>query len=89
MLKKHQDVPYELPWTSIRVGRDRFRAPEIRFQPTLTGHDRLGVSAMLIDALNGVEEAPRAMMLENIVASGGNALLEGFSTPMAHPTPHI
>jgi len=78
---------YELPdATVITVGPDRYKCPEILFQPALLGadgagmqglHERCAASIGKIDT-----EELRTAMYENVVLSGGSSMLPGIGDRM-------
>jgi len=78
---------YELPdATVITVGPDRYKCPEILFQPSLMGadgagmqglHERCAASIGKIDT-----EELRTAMYENVVLSGGSSMLPGIQDRM-------
>ncbi|KAI8915981.1 actin-like protein [Gorgonomyces haynaldii] len=70
---------YTLPdGQTIKLGSERFNAPEILFQPHRVGLEYPGVSYLVTDAINRVDLDLRASLYSNIVLSGGTTLLKGF-----------
>ncbi|KAI8817202.1 actin-like protein [Fimicolochytrium jonesii] len=63
---------------TIKIARERFRAPEILFQPDLIGHEYPGVHQLVVDAINKADMDLRKSLYGNIVLSGGGTLTKGF-----------
>jgi centractin len=62
----------------LRVGAERFRAPEILFDPDLVGSEDPGVQQMVVDAVQRADLDLRRSLYGNIVLSGGATLTKGF-----------
>lgn len=74
-----REALYELPdGKRIKIGAERFRAPEILFDPELIGLEYPGVHQMLVDSIGRVDMDLRRSMYGNIVLSGGATLTKGF-----------
>jgi centractin len=74
-----QEVPYKLPdGQTISLGAERFRAPEILFNPSLIGLEYVGVHTMLVNTINRCDLDIRRGMFADIILSGGSTLFEGF-----------
>lgn len=70
---------YRLPdGHSIRVGAERFRAPEILFAPHLVGLEQLPVHMALQEAIQKVDLDLRPALYQSVVLSGGTTLTRGF-----------
>lgn len=70
---------YLLPdGNSINVGKERFAAPEILFNPELTGREIAGVQHSINRSINICDTAIRKNLYENIVIAGGNTTFPGF-----------
>ncbi|KAK9428810.1 actin family [Lipomyces doorenjongii] len=70
---------YTLPDGSvIRLGPERFRAPEVLFDPSLIGLEYPGIPDMLSECIAKVDVDLRRPLYANIVLSGGTTLLRGF-----------
>ncbi|GLC41556.1 Arp2/3 complex subunit, actin nucleation center [Pleodorina starrii] len=66
----------------IRLGPERFMAPEVMFNPRLLDVEAPGIAEM---AFNAIQEAPidnRRGLYEHIVISGGSTMYPGMSTRM-------
>lgn len=64
--------------TSSQIGAERFRAPEILFDPEIIGQEYTGVHQMVVDAINRTDLDLRKSLYSNIVLSGGSTLTKGF-----------
>merc|ERR1712159_400150 len=78
---------YELPDTSvITVGPDRYKCPEILFQPELLGADAVGMQGLhklCASSIGKIDtEELRTAMFENVVLSGGSSMLPGIGDRM-------
>ncbi|KAJ7293592.1 actin-related protein [Mycena rebaudengoi] len=62
----------------IQLGTERFRAPEILFNPELIGQEYAGVHQVVVDSINRVDLDLRKSLFSNIVLSGGSTLCRGF-----------
>ncbi|KAI9823141.1 MAG: Actin-like protein [Thelocarpon impressellum] len=73
------EVEYALPdGSKIKIGPERFRAPEILFDPELIGLEYRGVQQIIVDAIGRTDMDLRASLYNNIVLSGGSTLTKGF-----------
>ncbi|KAK8071223.1 Actin-like protein [Apiospora hydei] len=72
-------VDYVLPdGHRLKVGPERFRAPEILFDPEIIGLEYPGVQQIVTDAINRTDLDLRKSLFSNIVLSGGSTLTKGF-----------
>lgn len=70
---------YTLPdGHKIKLGAERFRAPEILFDPEIIGLEYPGVHQMVINAIGKTDLDLRKALYSNIVLSGGSTLTKGF-----------
>ena len=63
--------------TALKLGPERFRAPEILFNPELIGQEYAGVHQVVVDSINRVDLDLRKSLLFNIVLSGVSTLCKG------------
>jgi actin-related protein len=61
----------------VQLGAERFRAPEILFNPELIGQEYAGVHQVVVDSINRVDLDLRKSLFSNIVLSGGSTLCRG------------
>jgi hypothetical protein len=64
--------------TQPQIGAERFRAPEILFDPEIIGLEYPGVHQIVVDAINRTDLDLRKSLYSNIVLSGGSTLTRGF-----------
>ncbi|KAI9892769.1 MAG: Actin-like protein [Vezdaea aestivalis] len=70
---------YTLPdGQKIKIGTERFRAPEILFDPEIIGLEYQGVHQIVCEAINRTDVDLRKSLFGNIVLSGGATLTKGF-----------
>ncbi|KAF7964642.1 hypothetical protein HWV62_4629, partial [Athelia sp. TMB] len=62
----------------VQLGPERFRAPEILFNPEIVGQEDAGVHQVIVDSINRVDLDLRKSLFSNIVLSGGSTLCRGF-----------
>jgi centractin len=80
-----KDIEYVLPdGQRIKIGPERFRAPEILFEPELIGLEYSGVHQMVVDAINRTDMDLRKNLFANVVLSGGTTLCKGFPDRLLH-----
>jgi len=70
---------YKLPdGRIIRVGRERFMAPEALFQPQLIDVDSVGMSDMLFQTIDGADPDIKPHLYNHVVLSGGSTMYPGL-----------
>jgi len=70
---------YKLPdGRVIKVGRERFEAPECMFNPGLIDCDQSGMGEMVFDTINKADIDTRAEFYNHIVLSGGSTMYPGL-----------
>lgn len=62
----------------IRLGRERFEAPEALFQPSLIDCEKPGISDMVFDMIQAADVDCRADYYKHIVLSGGTSMYPGL-----------
>lgn len=73
------DRPHKLPdGTQISIGAEKFRAPEVLFNPSLIGLEYGGVHQCLSNAISKSDLDIRRRLYSEIVLSGGSTLFNGF-----------
>ena len=69
---------YELPdGQVVRVGYERFEAPEMMFDPTLAGIEAVGIHKLVVQCGSAVPAEKRQQMWQNIILAGGNTCFPG------------
>jgi len=80
-----KSVLYELPdGQKLKVGLERFRAPEILFDPELIGLEWPGLHQIVVDSINRTDMDLRKSLFGNIVLSGGSTMVKGFGDRLLH-----
>ncbi|KAL6451281.1 Actin-2 [Candida maltosa Xu316] len=74
---------YKLPdGHEIQLGVERFRAPEILFNPQLIGDESPGLHELTSLSIAKTDLDLRSTLYQNIILSGGNTLLKNFGDRM-------
>ncbi|CAE7723248.1 ACT1, partial [Symbiodinium pilosum] len=77
--QEFKDRPFELPDGSVvMVGPERFRCPEMLFQPSLFGKDEIGIQRLLYQAIRSCNLNIRGDLAGNVVLAGGSSLFDGM-----------
>ena len=66
-------VPYQ-----IHVNVERYRIPEVYFQPHIAGIDQAGIVEMICDILKGLDDKLTQSLLGNIFLCGGMSQIPGL-----------
>merc|ERR1739838_392493 len=70
---------YELPdGNVITIGNERFRAPEVLFQPNFVGMENPGIHKLAFDSIMKCDVDIRRDLYKNIVMSGGTTMFNGI-----------
>ena len=84
------DVNYEMPdGQVITIGSERFRTPEVLFQPSFIGLESLGVHNTIYDSIMRCDVDIRKDLYSNIVLSGGSTLFRGKWSSWLHSNTNI
>jgi len=71
---------YELPdGNVITVGNERFRCPEVLFQPSFIGKEAKGIDVTMFNTIGTCDVDIRKDLYANIVLSGGTTMYEGIA----------
>jgi len=71
--------PYELPdGRVIKIGKERFEAPECLFKPSLVDVEGLGMGDSVFDVINKSDVNTRMDFYSHIVLSGGSSMYPGL-----------
>ena len=74
---------YELPdGQVITIGNERFRCPEVLFQPSFLGMDSAGIGNTCYDSIMKCDNHLQREMYANIVLSGGSTMFPGIADRM-------
>jgi len=66
----------------IKLGSERFCAPEILFSPEIIGLEYPGLPQVIMDSIAKTDLDLRASLYKNIVLSGGSTMFKGFGDRM-------
>ena len=70
---------YELPdGRIIKVGQERFEAPECLFQPNLVDVEQAGIGELLFNTIQSADVDVRSSLYKAIVLSGGSSMYPGL-----------
>jgi len=70
---------YELPdGQVITVGSERFRCPEVLFQPNFIGKEQDGIHKLTYDSIQKCDIDIRKDLYQNVVLSGGTTMFQGI-----------
>ena len=67
-----------------QVGAERWKAPELLFDPEIIGSEYPGIHQIVVDAINRTDMDLRKDLFGNIVLSGGSTLTKGFGDRLLH-----
>jgi len=71
---------YELPdGQVITIGNERFRTPEVLFQPSLIGVEQAGIHSLTYESIMKCDVDIRKELYGNIVLSGGTTMFPGIA----------
>jgi len=71
---------YELPdGKVITIGNERFRTPEVLFQPSFIGKESAGIDQLTYDSIQKCDVDIRRDLYTNIVLSGGTTMFAGIA----------
>jgi len=77
------DTFYTLPDEQvITIGSERFRCPEVLFQPSLIGKECAGIHQQTFDTIMKCDIDLRKDLFNNIVMSGGTTMYKGLAERM-------
>jgi len=75
---------YELPdGQVITIGNERFRCPEVLFQPNLVGMEAAGIHETTFNSIMKCDVDIRKDLYGNIVLSGGTSMFPGMADRMS------
>ncbi|KAG8829039.1 actin [Serendipita sp. 399] len=81
---------YELPdGQVITIGNERFRCPEVLFQPSLVGLENAGIHENLYSSIVGCDIDVRRELYGNVVLSGGTTMYPGIADRLSKELTHL
>ena len=79
----YKDKTYELPdGNVITVSTERFRCPEVLFQPSLVGKEAAGIHETTFQSIMKCDVDIRKDLYANVVMSGGTTMFAGIGERM-------
>lgn len=73
------EAPYKLPdGNTISVGAEKFRAPEVLFNPSIIGSEYVGVHECLLNSISMCDLDLRRSLFSEIYLAGGSTMFDGF-----------
>merc|ERR1712232_510411 len=74
-----KEMTYELPdGNIISLGSERFRCPEVLFQPSFTGKEASGIHEIIFQSIMKCDVDVRRELYSNVVLSGGTTMFPGI-----------
>ena len=73
----------------IKVGSERFEAPEALFQPHLVDVETPGVAELLFNCIQSADMDLRPELYKHIVLSGGSSMYPGLPTRLEKELKHL
>jgi actin, other eukaryote len=74
------EAKYEMPdGSEIVIGSERFRCPEVLFQPMMTGKEMEGIHVQTYSSIQKADIDVRKDLLANIVLSGGTTMFPNIA----------
>lgn len=78
-----KEKPYELPdGQVITIASERFRCPEVLFQPSMVGKEGAGVHELTYQSVTACDIDLRKELLASVVLSGGTTMFPGMCERM-------
>merc|ERR1711998_186887 len=78
-----KEKTYELPdGNIITLGNERFRCPEVLFQPSLIGKEASGIHDTTFQSIMKCDVDLRRDLYANVVLSGGTTMFQGIGERM-------
>jgi actin len=78
-LEKEYEEVYELPdGEKVLVGSEKFKCPEVLFQPNLIGKEVQGIHELVWNSVLKCETDIRRELIGNVLLSGGTSMFEGL-----------
>jgi len=74
------DKSYELPdGQVITIGNERFRCPEVLFNPAMIGMESIGINEAICNCVKSCDIDIRKDLFSNIILSGGTTMYAGIA----------
>jgi len=73
------EVAYKLPdGNVIQIGAEKFRAPEVLFNPALIGLEYVGIHQCLVNSIAKCDMDIRRALFSDIILAGGSTMFDGL-----------
>jgi len=83
--KSDEIIQYQLPdGQVVDLAKERFRAPEVLFQPDLKGSEEMDVASALVSSIMKSDIDLRSTLFDQTVLAGGTTLMRGFGGRLLH-----
>ena len=74
-----KSISFKLPdGRAVKLGGERFQAPEVLFQPHLIDIESVGIAELLFNTIQAADIDTRAELYKHIVLSGGSTMFPGL-----------
>lgn len=84
-VEKDAKTKYQLPdGEAVALATERYRAPELLFNPSLIGSEEPGAADVLVNSIFKSDLDLRSTLFSQIVLAGGSTLLPGFGDRMLY-----
>lgn len=84
------DKTYTLPdGRALRVGAERFLAPEVLLNPVDNGHDGKGITELIFDTIKRSDVHVQKDLFAHIVLAGGTTMFPGLSSRLERDLRHM
>jgi len=75
----NRGMGYKLPdGNLVKIGLERFQAPELLFNPSLMGREEPGIHELVIEAIAKSKPEDRRQIYSQIILAGGSTTSKGF-----------
>lgn len=87
---KDPNMDYQLPdGKVVQLGKERFRAPELLFRPSLVGSECDSLPEALVSAISKCDLHVRKELYSEIILSGGTTMTQGFGERLLTETRNL
>ncbi|ORZ41352.1 putative centractin [Catenaria anguillulae PL171] len=73
----------------VKLGAERFKAPEVLFKPDLIGLEYPGLHQVVVDCISKTDLDLRKNLYSNLILSGGSTLFRGFGERLLKEVKHL
>jgi len=73
------EATYKLPdGNVVQIGAEKYRAPEVLFNPSLIGLEYVGIHQCLVNSISKCDMDIRRSLFSDIILAGGSTMFDGF-----------